>query len=687
MTISTTTSRQSYNGNGVTTIFSVPFRFFQNADLVVQLVTNSTGASTTLVLGTHYTVSGADAEAGGSVTMVTPPAVGQTLVVRRVIAATQEVDYVAGDPFPAETHERALDRLTMLSQQGEEVNSRSLTLPAGDTTSGEIPQLFIRANKLLAFDSVGRPTVVNPSTDSATDVRMDLASTASGNGAAMVGFAYGSPYLAATVGYELKANEVYVGTNSAADSAGLAAAFARNVGGSVAVVGTVLLTSDVSPGNNTVVDLRKAQIIDKNAVNGYTIRAVGKNGITIIGGRFSPDPSIVTAPHDTGTYGSGSAVQFDDCTDCHLVRANISGFYGAVNFYNCSWCTASSNFLTDNAGGIQLLAASDLPGNPQCVGVSFHDNIVLHSGDDAFSFLIGAGAGVTGSVRMSSIVNNYVSKDANPSGKNTVGLSRGVALIGGQTTTANTIRDCVVAHNRGYMMGTEFLRATGVVRSMIHGNKCVGFAAAPSVTTSPAFTFGSRSTGQYGVIDSVISANSATAADELTVTFQFDGAEGCQIVDNYADSPVPGQGAIRFDNSSKNEIRGNRAKNSSGFGLDLQSTSSDNSVFGGSVEGSTVAMRNDGARNFVENVVGLRKRTAGTAAIGSAATSTTVNHQIELLASTSRLKVLVTANSSLYGASEFWVDTKTTDYFDIKLDAVPGGSNVVYFEWEAWETR
>lgn len=187
MTISTTTSRQSYNGNGVTTVFSVPFRFFQNADLVVQLVTISTGASTTLVLGTHYTVSGADAEAGGSVTMVTPPAVGQTIVIRRVIAATQEVDYVAGDPFPAETHERALDRLTMISQQGEEVNSRSLTLPAGDTTSGEIPQLFIRANKLLAFDSAGRPTVVNPATDSATDVRIDLASTASGKGAEMVG--------------------------------------------------------------------------------------------------------------------------------------------------------------------------------------------------------------------------------------------------------------------------------------------------------------------------------------------------------------------------------------------------------------------------------------------------------------------------------------------------------------------
>jgi hypothetical protein len=35
MTISTTTSRISYNGNGVTTVFSFPYRFLTNGDLVV----------------------------------------------------------------------------------------------------------------------------------------------------------------------------------------------------------------------------------------------------------------------------------------------------------------------------------------------------------------------------------------------------------------------------------------------------------------------------------------------------------------------------------------------------------------------------------------------------------------------------------------------------------------------------
>jgi hypothetical protein len=177
MTISTTTSRQSYNGNGVTTVFSVPFRFFTNSDLVVQLVTVSTGASTTLALTTHYTVTGADEEDGGSLTMLTAPAVGQRLVIRRVIGATQEVDYVAGDPFPAETHERALDRLTMLAQQGEEVNARALVFPAGDTASGELPEVATRASKLLGFNSSGELVVSAPASGSAEELAIDLAST------------------------------------------------------------------------------------------------------------------------------------------------------------------------------------------------------------------------------------------------------------------------------------------------------------------------------------------------------------------------------------------------------------------------------------------------------------------------------------------------------------------------------
>jgi hypothetical protein len=128
MTISTTESRISYNGNGVTTEFAFPYRFFLNADLTVILV-DVAGASTTLVLNTDYTVAGANLSAGGTVTLSVAPAVGERLVIARLVPLTQEVDYITGDPFPAETHEGALDKLTTIVQQQQEQLSRTLQLP------------------------------------------------------------------------------------------------------------------------------------------------------------------------------------------------------------------------------------------------------------------------------------------------------------------------------------------------------------------------------------------------------------------------------------------------------------------------------------------------------------------------------------------------------------------------------
>lgn len=183
MTISTTASRISYNGNGVTVAFSFPYRFLANRDIVVVL-RSSTGAESILLLDTHYTLSGAGADAGGTVTMAVAPAVGERLVIYRSVAITQETDYISGDPFPAETHERALDRAAMIDQQQQDSIDRTLRFPVSDTVSPELPTQAVRANKLLAFDALGNPTTAVPMTDSSTDVRLDLAAD---DGSTMIG--------------------------------------------------------------------------------------------------------------------------------------------------------------------------------------------------------------------------------------------------------------------------------------------------------------------------------------------------------------------------------------------------------------------------------------------------------------------------------------------------------------------
>lgn len=163
MTISTTTNRVTYTGNGVTVAFSFPYAFFAQADLVVVETIIATGVQTTKTLTTHYTISGSvDAlghySSGGTVTAVTAPASTVTWTIYRDPAATQTTDLVENDPMPAESLEAALDYQTMLNQRTRDIAARSLRQPEGDSaTIDRLPSKVDRASQYLGFDSDGDP--------------------------------------------------------------------------------------------------------------------------------------------------------------------------------------------------------------------------------------------------------------------------------------------------------------------------------------------------------------------------------------------------------------------------------------------------------------------------------------------------------------------------------------------------
>jgi hypothetical protein len=168
MTISTTSSKIAYSGNDATTDFSFPYKIFTNSDIVV-ILTSVLGVDTTLTLTTDYTIVGAGLDAGGTVTMITPPATGEELIIYREVAVTQTTDYISGDAFPAETHETALDRLTMIAQQQDENIRRSLKFsPSSTTYDAYLPDPV--DGKILYWDT---GVLVN-TTDSVTDILSGL---------------------------------------------------------------------------------------------------------------------------------------------------------------------------------------------------------------------------------------------------------------------------------------------------------------------------------------------------------------------------------------------------------------------------------------------------------------------------------------------------------------------------------
>lgn len=199
MTITTNISRSGpYAGAGTTGPFTVGFRFLENSHLRV-VKTDAGGAETTLTLGLDYTVTGAGGS-GGTITTTAPVAVGYSITIVRSVPYTQETDYTQSDPFPAQSHEDAIDKLTMLAQQNKSDSDRSLRVPE-QVVFPDLPPKASRANTSLAFDSNGDPTVFVPVGGSAADVLIQLANTADATkGAGMTGNSSALEYPASSIG-------------------------------------------------------------------------------------------------------------------------------------------------------------------------------------------------------------------------------------------------------------------------------------------------------------------------------------------------------------------------------------------------------------------------------------------------------------------------------------------------------
>jgi hypothetical protein len=167
MTISSTTNTVSYTGNASTTAFAVPYAFFgtgTTSEIQVVEVVIATGAETVKSNGSDYTVAGGSGTTG-TVTAATAPASTVKWVINRATTQTQETDYVENDPFPAESHEEALDRLTAIDQEQQRALDRTAQLPDGYTGAFD-PTLptIITGSTVLAFNAGATAFEIGPTT-------------------------------------------------------------------------------------------------------------------------------------------------------------------------------------------------------------------------------------------------------------------------------------------------------------------------------------------------------------------------------------------------------------------------------------------------------------------------------------------------------------------------------------------
>lgn len=172
ITLSDHSPRESYtvNAGATQTAFTVPFEFFDAADL------NFYVDGTKKTFPTHYTVSGGNGSNGTinttSGNTVTGASGGSTVVITRSIALNRITDFPSSGAFEVAKLNTELDRFIAIADDITDLTTRSVRLADDDTTATlTLPIKANRVGKILGFNSSsGNAEAVNHITTAAVNV-------------------------------------------------------------------------------------------------------------------------------------------------------------------------------------------------------------------------------------------------------------------------------------------------------------------------------------------------------------------------------------------------------------------------------------------------------------------------------------------------------------------------------------
>ena len=165
-TVSTSSNKVIYSGDGQTNSFAFSFNIFAKSDLIVQVYDNL-NVTHTLVLNTDYTVSTTTFPGNGNVVLLASgnwPNIptGDELIILRQIPITQLINESDNSYTPAAVRNQAYDRACMIEQQLQEQINRTVLWPSSFTSSASIPNP--ESGLVLGWDANGNLVNISAST-------------------------------------------------------------------------------------------------------------------------------------------------------------------------------------------------------------------------------------------------------------------------------------------------------------------------------------------------------------------------------------------------------------------------------------------------------------------------------------------------------------------------------------------
>ena len=175
MTVTADIARLNYTGDGVVVTYPFTWEIYTKTDIKVYV------DDVLQVVDVAYTIAVASIEvpAGGNVVFDAGsiPAADTTVSLVLDLPLTQLVDYTEGDKFPAETHERALDRLVKVSQTFSETFKRTPKLPQSSALDLDMPTPT--ANSHIGWNAAATnlANIADPVITAATLYKVDALTT------------------------------------------------------------------------------------------------------------------------------------------------------------------------------------------------------------------------------------------------------------------------------------------------------------------------------------------------------------------------------------------------------------------------------------------------------------------------------------------------------------------------------
>jgi hypothetical protein len=166
MTVASTTNpaRNDYTGNGSTTVYNFTFPVLKesnradNKEYSIKVIITENAIDTVKTETTDYTVTLDEDTRLGTITFGTAPTATQKITFISDVDVSQATDYNkhGTGAFPVDSHEKALDKLTILFRQSLEKENRAVFLPASSNLSNlQIPVSSDNADKAIVINSTG----------------------------------------------------------------------------------------------------------------------------------------------------------------------------------------------------------------------------------------------------------------------------------------------------------------------------------------------------------------------------------------------------------------------------------------------------------------------------------------------------------------------------------------------------